>query len=169
MDARSGPSEFKKALMVVERDDLVAGQDRTGLTGVELDLLLPDDVVPAHPDVGGLVQGDRVVHAQGHQCMAVLERDARHLPDRHAGDVDHVAVVETGDVAQLRLDRVPAVEQGDVADPHRQADEQDDADQREDRELEGGGREVTQEPPHGVPPSIWLTMLPRLVPFEVSG
>ena len=70
--------------------------------------------------------------------VAVLHADAGDLADRHAGDVDRVARGQPGDVAQLRVDGVAAAEERDVADPHGQADQEDEADQREDGELEGG-------------------------------
>ena len=61
MDDRTGPSEFKKVSMLASVTSWLSGMvepaARIGprLPGEELDLLLPDDVVPAHPDVGGAV------------------------------------------------------------------------------------------------------------------
>ena len=127
MDERSGSERVEERVdagvgdVVVERDGGARRQDRSAVAGEELDLLLPDDVVPAHADVGGAPQRDRVVDAQGDQGVPVLHGDAGDLPDRDAGDVDGVAAGQTGDVAQLRVDGVPAAEQRDVADLHGQS------------------------------------------------
>ena len=101
---------------------MVAPGARSGprLARVELDLLLPDDVVPAHPHVGRLSAGVTVLLMLMEMtacpcCTPMLD----HLPDRHAGDVDGVAAGQAGDVGQLRVDRVPAAEERDVADPAR--------------------------------------------------
>ena len=136
-------------------------EERPARARVELDLLLPDDVVPAHPHVGGAAQRHRVVDAHGDDGMAVLDADARDLPDRHAGDVDRVAVGQPGDVGQLRVDGVAAAEERDVADLDGQADEEDEADEGEHGELERGRRGSAAEQPHDDPPSSWLMMPPR--------
>ena len=58
MEASTGPSEFKNVSMLASVTSWLSGmvapggEDRARLARVELDLLLADDVVPAHPDVG---------------------------------------------------------------------------------------------------------------------
>ena len=174
IDESTGPSEFKKVSTLASVTSWLNGivapdaSDRAGVAREQLDLLLADDVLPAHPDVGRLPQRHRVVDAHGDDRVPVLHADARHLPDGHAGDVDVVAAGQPGDVGQLRVDRVAAAEQRDVADLDGEAREEDEADQGEDGELERRGGEVAPEP-HDDPPRSWFRIEPSVVGLDVSG
>ena len=144
MDERTGPSEFKKASMLASVTSWLSGMVAPGgrigppLPGIELDLLLPDHVVPPHPRRRWLRRSVTVLSTlMDDQGVAVLDRDARDLPDRDAGDVDRVAVGQAGDVGQLGVEGVAVAEERDVADLDGQAHQQYQADQREDGELEG--------------------------------